>query len=92
MRLLREVPAGQDTVPSKALGASGGGATPTDPRDQQGTRAMQRVFQVDLELPAGVAATGFGARALIRFDHDWEPLGEQIWRRLRQLLLSRVGE
>ena len=31
----------------------------------------------------------FGSRVYVRFDHDWEPIGQQVWRRMRQLLLSR---
>jgi putative peptide zinc metalloprotease protein len=90
VRLVREVPSGQDQLPHKALGNSGGGTTAVDPRDQHGTRLLQRVFQVDLELPAGAPALTYGSHAYVRFEHDWEPLGEQIWRRLRQLLLSRI--
>ena len=64
-RIIREVPAGRDDLPSKALGGTGGGALPVDPRDPQGTKTLQRVFQVDLELPArAAAAAAFGSRAL----------------------------
>ena len=87
---VREVPAGKDTLPSAALGSTGGGATMVDPRDQHGTTALTRVFQVDLGLAAPVLKAGFGGRAYVRFDHEWEPLGAQLWRRARQLLLSRV--
>jgi putative peptide zinc metalloprotease protein len=46
---------------------------------------------VYLELPVDIAATAaFGSRAYVRFDLEWEPLGKQIWRRARQLLLSRL--
>ena len=91
-RIVREVPAGRDDLPSKALGTGGGGVLPTDPRDPQGRKTYGRVFQVDLELPAGAAAAAaFGGRAHVRFDHTWEPVGQQIWRRTRQLLLSRLS-
>src|SRR5262249_40731081 len=90
-RIIREVPAGRDDLPSKALGGAGGGVVPLDPHDPQGTKALQRVFQVDIELPSDIAAAAaFGSRAYVRFDHDWEPIGHQIWRRARQLLLSRL--
>src|SRR5262249_15149739 len=60
-KIIREVPAGRGDLPSKALGGSGGGAIPTDPSDSQGTRALQRVFQVDIELQADAGmATAFG--------------------------------
>ena len=89
--IIREVPAGRDELPSKALGSAGGGALAIDPRDSQGTKTLQRVFQIDLELPAEVELPiGFGSRAFVRFDHYWEPVGQQMWRRVRQLLLSRL--
>jgi putative peptide zinc metalloprotease protein len=89
--IIREVPAGRDDLPSKALGGTGGGALAVDPGDPQGTKTLQRVFQVDIVLPENAAAAAaFGSRAYVRFNHDWEPAGQQIWRRVRQLLLSRL--
>jgi len=91
VRIVREVPAGREDLPSKALGGPGGGAVPVDTRDPGGTKAFQRLFQIDLELPADSApAAAFGSRAYVRFEHHWEPIGQQIWRRARQLLLSRL--
>ena len=91
VEIVREIPAGRDDLPSKALGGTGGGALAVDPGDRQGTKAMQRVFQVDIVLPeTATAAAAFGSRAYVRFNHDWEPAGQQIWRRLRQLLLSQL--
>ena len=87
---VHEVPAGTDKLPSAALGSGGGGATAVDPKDDHGMTALNRVFQFDLQLAAPVLRAGFGGRAYVRFDHEWEPLGEQLWRRARQLLLSRV--
>jgi putative peptide zinc metalloprotease protein len=88
--IVREVPAGRDDLPSKALIGSGGGALPVNPSDPQGTKTLQRVFQVDISLPPSAASAAFGGRAYVRFDHDWEPVGQQIWRRVRQLLLFRL--
>lgn len=89
--IVREVPAGHNNLPSRALGSPGGGAVTVDPADTQGTRTLQRVFQVDVELSANATAPiAFGGRAYVRFDHDWEPVGWQMWRRVRQLLLSRL--
>ena len=88
--IVRDVPAGRDTLPSKALGAAGGGGIATDPRDPKGLRSLHRVFQIDIALPADVPGDAFGARAFVRLEHAWEPLGDQLYRRVRQLLLSRL--
>jgi putative peptide zinc metalloprotease protein len=90
VRGVREVPSGNEKLPSAALGSVGGGSTLTDPRDEHGTTALNRVFQLDLELARPLPEAGFGGRAFIRFELEWEPLGSQFWRRARQLLLSRV--
>jgi putative peptide zinc metalloprotease protein len=87
----REVPAGRNDLPSKALGAGGGGTAAVDPRDNEGRRTLQRVFQLDLVLSADIPGETFGGRAYVRFDHDWEPLAAQLYRRVRQLLLSRLS-
>jgi putative peptide zinc metalloprotease protein len=89
--IIREIPAGRDDLPSKALGGAGGGALAVDPGDPHGTKTLQRVFQVDIVLPENaMTAAAFGSRAYVRFNHNWEPAGQQIWRRLRQLLLSQL--
>jgi putative peptide zinc metalloprotease protein len=87
-RLLREVPAGSEELPSKALTAAGGGSFATDPRYPDQTRSFDRTFQFDLQLPAAVTPGFFGSRVDIRFSHEAEPLGAQWYRRLRQLFLS----
>ena len=89
-RVIREVPAGRDELPSKALGGIAGGALPIDPRDPQGMKTLQRVFQFDIELLSDEVPAAFGSRAYVRFDHNWEPVGFQIWRRVSQLVLSRL--
>ncbi|MBL8374420.1 PqqD family peptide modification chaperone [Accumulibacter sp.] len=90
-RVLREVPGGHDQLPSKALALEGGGPHATDPRDQNGLKSLQRLFQFDLELPDEVGQVEIGTRVYVRFHHHAEPLGEQWARRLRQLFLSRFN-
>jgi putative peptide zinc metalloprotease protein len=87
----REVPAGGEYLPSRALSAEGGGALATDPRDTQGGgRTLERTFQFDLRLPDdGKSPAGFfGARVHVRFDHTPEPIGLQWLRSLRRVFLS----
>ena len=86
--ILREVPAGQFELPAKALGTQGGGLIPVDPRDTHGLKTLARTFQFDLKWPEGASAA-FGSHVHVRFNHAPEPLAFQVWRRVRQLFLSR---
>ena len=86
--IIREVPAGGNTLPSKALGVAGGGRVPTDPKDNEGNTAMERVFQFDMQLSPAPEHAKYGTRVYLRFNHEWEALGWQGYRRLRQLFLS----
>ena len=88
-RIVREVPAASDRLPSKALTEAGGGRFAADPRDSNQLKTLARTFQFDLELPPEAANANFGSRVLVRFDHGTEPLATQWYRRLRQLFLSR---
>ena len=90
-RVLREVPGGQDQLPARALSLEGGGTHGTDPRDPQGLRSLERLFQLDLELPDSVGELQLGTRVHVRFRHQSEPLASQWGRRLRQLFLSRFN-
>jgi putative peptide zinc metalloprotease protein len=87
--IIREVPAADEELPSKALSASGGGRIASDPRDTSGSKSFQRLFQFDLEIKPEPTRIGFGSRVYVRFEHKWEPLGQQFYRRLRQLFLAR---
>lgn len=89
--MIREVPGGRDSLPSKALSLEGGGRHGTDPRDSTGLRSLQRLFQFDLQLPRDVGSVQVGTRVFVRFHHAAEPLAGQWGRRLRQLFLSRFN-
>jgi putative peptide zinc metalloprotease protein len=86
--VVREVPAARNELPSKALGASGGGRIAVDPRDNEGGTVLERVFQFDVRLSPTPSDLYYGTRVYLRFSHAWEPLGFQWYRRLRQLFLS----
>lgn len=92
-RIVREVPAGQDRLPSAALAPAGGGTVAVDPRDAQGLKTLQRGFQFDIELAprdGQPVRSFFGERAHLRFVHAAEPLAWQWARRVRQLFLGRL--
>jgi putative peptide zinc metalloprotease protein len=87
-RITREVPAAAEYLPSPALAVEGGGSIVVDPRDTKGPKALQRVFQIDVELEDPAVVTHFGQRVFVRFEHPKEPLAIQLYRAVRLLFLS----
>jgi putative peptide zinc metalloprotease protein len=88
-RIVRQVPAGETSLPSRALAMEGGGQIATDPRDPKTPKALQRMFQFDIAID-GIPNLGtYGERAFVRFDHVMEPLGLRWVRGIRQLFLAR---
>jgi putative peptide zinc metalloprotease protein len=87
--LRRAVPGGTQQLPTAALGTAGGGPFAVDPRQGDGRQTLARVFEFDLALPKDAPARFLGNRVYVRFDHGYEPIGLQLYRSLRQLLLRR---
>jgi putative peptide zinc metalloprotease protein len=87
----RAVPSATDQLPSPALGSQGGGQAALDPTDKEGRRAVQRYFLVDIDIPSKSGHLNVGGRAYVRFDHGWEPIAFQWYRRARQMFLSRFN-
>jgi putative peptide zinc metalloprotease protein len=90
-KISREVPAGEEYLPSRALATEGGGEIATDTRETKGPKALQRMFQFDVALAEGAQFNQFGQRVYARFDHTPDPLSVQWYRRIRLLFLSRFG-
>lgn len=91
-RVVRQVPAGLDEVPSAAFTPSGGGIIATDPRDPKGLRTLERVFQIDVEVDALAGRElRYGERVHLRFAHEPEPLAAQLWPSLRRLFLRHFS-
>jgi putative peptide zinc metalloprotease protein len=89
--LLREVPAATDQLPGRALAQEGGGKIAIDPRDRFGTKAFQKLFLFDIELPNFKGLYNVGGRMYVRFDHGYEPLVYRWYREIRQLFLRRFN-
>ena len=87
----REVPGGTNQLPTAALGSNGGGPFAIDPGDREGRRTLERVFEIEISLPAEATTEYLGKRMYVRFDHGYEPLGWQAWRALRQLFLRQFS-
>ena len=90
-RVVRQVPAGEAYLPSRALAIEGGGEIATDPRDPKGPKALERMFQFDVALEGLPRLEIFGERVYVRFDHRMEPLALRWYRAVRLLFLSRFG-
>ncbi len=88
-RLLREVPAAGHELPSPALGQGGGGDFVLDPKDEQGTKTLQSLFEFELALEQAAPAGYLGSRVHVRFEHPATPLGVRGWRAVRRLFLSQ---
>jgi putative peptide zinc metalloprotease protein len=90
-RMLREVPGGEEQLPSSALAAEGGGEIATDPRETKSPKALQRMFQFDVEIEDLDRVDRFGERVYVRFDHQKTPLSVQWYRSIRRLFLSSLN-
>ncbi len=90
-RIRREVPGASHKLPTAALGSAGGGSIAVDPRDKEGVTTLSQIFQLELTFPAEMRYEYLGARVFIRFDHGFEPLGFQIYRAFRRLLLRQFN-
>ncbi|MEP6790445.1 MAG: biotin/lipoyl-binding protein, partial [Ramlibacter sp.] len=88
--LEREMPGATRALPSAALGERRGGPFAVDPADKEGLRTLAPVFLMDVAVP-GYPPGRIGARAWVRFDLGYEPLGLQWLRRARQLLLREFN-
>jgi putative peptide zinc metalloprotease protein len=90
-QMVREVFGGSNQLPTAALGMSGGGQFAVSQSDSSGRTTLQRVFEIEIELPDEARAEYLGARVYVRLDHGYRPLGLQAWRSLRQLFLRQFG-
>ncbi len=88
-RLVVEVPQSQDTVPSLALSTQAGGDIVLDPTGRSELSTLQSVFQFEIATIDPMPVTRVGARALVKFDHGFEPIGYRLYRGLRQLFLRQ---
>lgn len=86
-------------LPSAALGDRSGGRIATRGDDPAGLQPLAPVVLMDLTVSGPKPGTGasdaagarVGGRALVRFEHDWLPLGAQWLRLLQQQVLLRFN-
>ncbi len=89
-RIEKIFPAGQDTLPSAALGYAAGGHVATDPADPQATQTAERFFEVRIK-PSGHASAQLltGQRVVARIALRPKPLAVQWWQTARRLFQRR---
>lgn len=83
------IPAGQEYLPSAALGIAAGGSVPTAQGDDKGVKAAQRVFELKIAPAAGEVPLYTGQRVVVRVTMPPKPLAQQWWRSLLQLIQRR---
>ncbi|MBW2689240.1 MAG: hypothetical protein JRC99_04845 [Deltaproteobacteria bacterium] len=83
-------PAGQEVLPSEALGYAAGGAMPTQAQDPSGRRTAEKFFEVwikpDIDSSQRLLT---GQRVIVRIKLQSKPLAVQWWLTLRQLFQRR---
>jgi putative peptide zinc metalloprotease protein len=86
------IPAGQDQLPSAALGYSAGGATRIDLEDPSGRRAAEPFFEI-LVLPSIPETLRLhpGQTMVLRFETPHKPFLVQVLRSLLQIFQRRYG-
>jgi putative peptide zinc metalloprotease protein len=90
-RVMREVPASLEELPSMALSTVGGGEIVLDPGQTDRPKSIESLFQLDLGLLAPAGVKTIGGRVFVRFDHGREPLARRLYRQARRLFLSRFN-
>ncbi|ABK44677.1 peptidase, M50 family [Magnetococcus marinus MC-1] len=94
-RIIRQVPAASQDLPSMALSLQGGGEIGLDPGagGQAGgqAQAIVSLFQFELAFEQSIRPQTLGSRLYVRFEHTPEPLLMQWYRSLRQTFLKRFA-
>jgi putative peptide zinc metalloprotease protein len=98
-KVKRVVPGATTQLPGMALSAQGGGEValdpnpPSDPGRGRDMRAAASLFIFELELePAAAASLRYlGSRIYVRFDHEPEPVGTQVYRAVRRVFLNKFN-
>lgn len=90
-RIVVEAPESQFFLPSAGLSTVGGGDFTLDPQGAGELKALERVFLFDVAPTDDRPVSYVGERALVRFDHGYEPIAFRIWRTVRQLFLRQFN-
>lgn len=81
-------PAGDENLTNPAMGFSAGGEILTDSQDRTGTKANERLFEIEL-VPDNSQPLHYGQRVVVRFEMAPKPLAAQAWQSLLGLIQKR---
>ena len=92
-KVLREVPAATNQLPSMTLSFEGGGQIGLDPQEADASqmRTLESLFVMDLALPANPHSQQIGRRMYVRFEHAPNPIGQRWYDAGRRLLLRKFN-
>lgn len=85
--IINEVPGGTWTLPSAILGTGGGGSIAVESSQTDLSKSTERVFIVDIALPAHEVFHYYGERAWVAFRHPALPIADQLYFGAKQLFI-----
>ena len=89
-RIEKILPAGQEVLPSQALGYAVGGSMPTLLQDPSGVKTAEQFFEIRIAPdPGSPVRLLCGQRVLARIQMPAKPVAVQWWQSLRQLFQRR---
>ncbi|MBL6458519.1 PqqD family peptide modification chaperone [Belnapia sp. T6] len=89
-RLARISPSATELLPNAALGLDGGGTHAVTPDRNGAQRLAEPAYLVELAPETPLARRFLEGRVHVRFAFDPEPLGFQLWRRIRLAFLRHL--
>lgn len=87
-KVLRQVPASTQQLPSAVLSTEGGGQIVLDPQRTTELQSYQSYFRIELDVP-GALKQRFDERVYVLFEHDPEPIFWRWYRDIRRVFLRQ---
>ncbi len=89
-RIQRETPASSPDLPSKALGASGGGDIIVKTQQNANPVAKDEHFQIDFSLQEPNDILRIGGIVFIRIEHAASPIAIQVSKVLKRVVMTKI--
>jgi putative peptide zinc metalloprotease protein len=89
--ILRMVPSATDQLSSSVLSIEGGGPFAVTRDRDNAVRMSEAMFQVDVRILRALPVDFLNGLANVRFDLGWEPIGFQLYRKVRLAFLRHFN-